>query len=219
MDAIKQMVKVAGFISDVHAEDIIFETSIMFFKRQGIKDIYCLGDFCDGYGNVDRIISRARNEGIISVKGNHDIWCLGGIMRNMPDSMTLADLSNDSIDFLKSLPKTREITTSTGSVLLCHGILDNEMARVCSDDYGYAIESNDDLQMFINGSYPSIMINGHTHRKMVKQIQDKTIINVGTLFREHNPSLTIVDFENKNVYFYDIIGGIVKDEPEVIELK
>lgn len=40
MDEIKQMVKVAGFISDVHAEDIMFEASIMFLKRQGINDIY-----------------------------------------------------------------------------------------------------------------------------------------------------------------------------------
>ncbi|HOV27395.1 MAG TPA: hypothetical protein PK566_13700 [Pseudobacteroides sp.] len=57
MDKIKQIVKVAGFISDVHAEDAVFKTSIMFIKSLGIKDIYCLGDFCDGYGNVDEIIS------------------------------------------------------------------------------------------------------------------------------------------------------------------
>lgn len=213
-----QKVNIAGFIGDVHAEDALFESSIAFFQHHGINAIYCLGDFCDGYGNVDKIISLVQGEGIISVQGNHDIWCLEGIMRDNPSATLLSQLSQETIDYLKRLPKTYRITTYAGEVLLCHGILGNEMAKVNPDDYGYSIEFNMDLQAFITGSYPPIMINGHSHRRMVKQIQVKTIINVGTLFREHNPCISIIDFVNKKVYFYDIIDGVIKDNPEVINL-
>lgn len=213
-----QKVNIAGFIGDVHAEDALFESSIAFFKHHGMKNIYCLGDFCDGYGNVDKIISIVKDEGIISVQGNHDVWCLEGIMHDHPSATHLSQLSQRTVDYLKRLPKTYRIITYAGEILLCHGILDNEMAKINPDDYGYAIESNTDLQTFITGPYPAIMINGHSHRRMVKQIQGKTIINVGTLYREHNPCITIVDFVNKNVYFYDIIDGVVKDDPKVVNL-
>lgn len=214
-----QKVEFAGFIGDVHAEDTLFETSIAFLKQHNISDIYCIGYFCDGYGNVDKVISTVCNEGIISVQGNHDIWCLEEIMRNRPTSTHKNQLSPETIDFISRLPKTYKIMSPDGEVIFCHGILNNEMAKLAPDDYGYAIESNLDLQAFINGPYPSIMVNGHTHRRMVKQIHNKTIINAGTLFREHNPCFAIVNFINKNVHFYDIIKGIVKSEPEIISFQ
>lgn len=54
---------------------------------------------------------------------------------------------------------------------------------------------------------------------MSMKIKDKLIINVGTLYRDHNPSVSIVDFENKKVFFYDIIDNIIKDDPEVISFE
>ncbi|MCX7749744.1 MAG: metallophosphatase family protein [Clostridia bacterium] len=208
-------VKIAGFIGDIHAEDAYVQLILTFFKERGIKDIFCMGDFCDGYGDVVRAISLIKKSGAVSVQGNHDLWYISGIMRNLANSTPSGELSLETTEYIKSLPKIVNFKSAAGEVLICHGILSNEMAKINPGDFGYSIEANMELQEFIKGSYPPIMINGHSHRRMVKKIEGKTIINVGTIFRDHNPCFCIIDFIKKEVYFYDLTDDRVCSEPEL----
>lgn len=154
------MIKIAGFISDVHEEDNFLELALDFFSLKNISDVFCLGDICDGYGNIERTVSLMKEAGVISVKGNHDIWCINNEMRNLPNSTYSKDLSSQTRSYLKKLPKTLKVKSPSGEVILCHGILDNVMAQVTPYDSGYSLVYNIDLQFYLKSNYPKIMING-----------------------------------------------------------
>jgi hypothetical protein len=42
------------------------------------------------------------------------------------------------------------------------------MAKVAPDDLGYALESNDDLQNLLRAGVDRWILNGHSHRRMVR---------------------------------------------------
>jgi predicted phosphodiesterase len=70
------------------------------------------------------------------------------------------------------------------------------MAKVGPDDFGYALDANDDLQNLLRfGGYRWIL-NGHSHRRMVREFNGVTLINAGTLMRRQEPCFLELDFEN-----------------------
>jgi predicted phosphodiesterase len=57
------------------------------------------------------------------------------------------------------------------------------------------------------------VINGHSHRPMLRTIEGLTILNAGTLHTEHRPVCSIADFETGHVQVYDITpGGVTAAE-------
>jgi predicted phosphodiesterase len=130
-------------------------------------------------------------------------------MRDLPGAVKADTLSRSSLDYIGQLPYCVIIKTIAGDALLCHGIMDNVMGKVLEEETDLAFNSS--LKEFLNGSYPSIMIQGHSHRRMVKQIGGKTIINAGTLFRDHSPCICFIDFENRQVEFNNIRDNAVDE--------
>ncbi len=203
------LLKTIGIIGDIHAEDKSLINVITFFKSIGVDAIYCTGDLCDGYGCTENVIENLKKSSIQSVKGNHDLWCITGEMRELPGAIHSRNLSSSSIEFLKKLPFSITLNTSFGTVILCHGIIHNVMGRVNDYDSENSLEMNYAFQEFVKGSYPSIMINGHSHKRMIKTISGKTIINAGTLFRDHNPCACFIDCVNRSVNYYQIVNDHV----------
>lgn len=78
------------------------------------------------------------------------------------------------------------------------------MSGVTPDDFGYALECNTELQRLVSDGELRVVFNGHTHRAMVRQFQRLTIVNAGTLFREHKPGFVVVDFSNGNVPWHEL---------------
>lgn len=214
-----QTINIAGFLGDIHAEDVLLKQSLEFFNEKNITNIFCVGDICDGYGDLDKTVSLMKEGKVLSVLGNHDEWFNKGEMRHIDNCHFCEDQQKDTVDYIKSLPKTLTFTASCGDIILCHGILDNTLGMVSPLDYGYALNSNTSLQDYLKGSYPSIMINGHSHKKMVRKIQNKLIISTGTLYREQNPCISIMDFDSKEAYFYDFVGDQLINEPTVISFR
>lgn len=211
-------VKIVGVIGDVHAEDRALINVVTFFKDAGVDAIYSTGDLCDGYGSTENVINFIQKLKIQCVRGNHDLWCITGEMRDLPGAVDFGTLSPISQQFLRQIPYVFLIDTVTGPALLCHGILNNIMGRVSDEDGEGSLESNLSFQEFAKGSCPQIMINGHSHRRMVKCVREKTIINAGTLFRDHSPCASIIDFENRVVTFYPVLDNkIAARRVEMVE--
>jgi predicted phosphodiesterase len=55
----------------------------------------------------------------------------------------------------------------------------------------------------------SIILNGHTHKTMVRRFDAMTIINAGTLFREHNAGFLFIDFAAREVQRFLFDEGLV----------
>jgi hypothetical protein len=69
------------------------------------------------------------------------------------------------------------------------------MGKVGPDDFGYAIEANDDLQNLLRDGVHRWVLNGHSHRQMVRDFGGLVLINAGTLARHRDPCFLELDFE------------------------
>lgn len=195
-----------GVIGDVHTEDALLEVALHFLRDQQVDQIVCTGDLVDGPASgraVERCCKLLRDHGALTVCGNHDRWLQDGEMRDLPDATPPRQVGKESLGFLAALPETLEIGTPVGDVLLCHGLGQDDMAGVQPFDRGYALKGNEALQALLSAARYVAVINGHTHRPMVRRIDDLTIINGGTLLRDQKPCCLVCDFEQRHVRFYD----------------
>ena len=192
-----------GIIGDIHAETVRLEIALDFLHKEQVDCILCVGDIVDGQGNVDVCCELLKESNVIIVRGNHDRWFTERSLRDLPEATQWENVNERSKHFIKSLPSTQTLETITGKVLLCHGLGTNDMQRLTSDDYGYALQMIEELHTLIRNRQYQFVINGHTHRRMVRQFEHLSVINAGTLYYAHNPCMAVADFRAKQVQFYD----------------
>ena len=158
-----------GVIGDVHAEDDALAAAIDFLEREKVDRILAVGDLVDGRGDVNRVVRLLREHDVPTVRGNHERWFLGGGFDELPMATRREELDDagETWAFLAALPATRRFDTVAGSLLLCHGVGDDDMALLRDFDDGYALESNDALQRLLSSTgAPAFVACGHTHRRM-----------------------------------------------------
>ncbi len=205
------MLSRVGIIGDVHAEDVRLEAVLKSMEPLDLDAIVCVGDVVDGFADAERCCDLLRDARVDCVRGNHDRWFLTGEMRGAPDATPSDGLTEASREWLTALPPTRSFVTPMGNLLLCHGLGSNDMRRLTQDDSGYALEANVELQDLLSDRSHALVINGHTHGAMVRAFPGLTVINAGTLRRDHDPVFAVADFMARTVQ-YHLIGddlGIV----------
>jgi predicted phosphodiesterase len=208
-----------GLIGDIHAEDERLKIALDVLVSRGVELLAATGDIADGAGSVDRCCQLLESHRAVVVRGNHDRWLLAGTARALPDATPVDRVMAESQRMLARLPEMVEFDTVRGRALLCHGLGPNDMAKVTPDDFGYALESNDDLQNLLRSGAYRWILNGHSHRRMVRSFGTVTIINAGTLTRHHEPCFLELDFETASgLVFTFNPSGRVDTTPEVILL-
>ncbi len=203
-----------GLIGDVHACDLKLENALRFLNAQNIERILCAGDIVDGFGDGERCCELLRAFDVATVRGNHDRWLLNNEMRDLEGSVARELLSANALAFLRNLPRTLSFETIRGSLLLCHGVGENDMNKLTPNDYGYALECNEELQSLMWAGTFRFAVGGHTHQRMVKRFGPLTWINAGALPAWSNPCFALADFDAGAVEFYAFDGegvaGIVE---------
>ena len=189
------VIRRVGLIGDLHAEDEALELVIHELRQLGAETLLQVGDIADGPGDLLRTVALLREHQVLAVRGNHDRWLLGNQLRDLPYAKQLSDTAPAATDYLTALPVTREFRSPRGHVLLCHGLGTNDMVGVKPDHEGYDISSNAELQLLINERRYRFVLNGHTHRPMLRTFGPVSIINAGTLLRDYERCFTFVDFE------------------------
>ena len=190
-----QVIRRVGLIGDLHAEDQLLELVVKRLRQLGAETLLQVGDIADGPGDLSRTIALLLEHQVLAVRGNHDRWLLGNQLRELPYAKQLADTAPADVAYLSALPAIRECRSPRGHVLLCHGLGSNDMVGVRPDHEGYDISSNADLQQLINDRRYRFVLNGHTHRPMLRTFGPLSIINAGTLLRDYERSFSFVDFE------------------------
>jgi len=196
-----------ALIGDVHAEDSLLHAALADAKGRGISLVLCVGDIVDGQGDVDRCCELLREHQVVTVRGNHERWLLNESMRDLPHATTRADVSAETLAYIEALPTVYPFSTRAGRALLCHGLGSNDMASVMPDDFGYSLEVNSDLHTLIADPEVDLVLNGHTHRRMVRHFTGVTIVNAGTLRREHHPGYVTIDFTSGAVSWVDLANS------------
>jgi predicted phosphodiesterase len=154
-----------GLIGDVHAEDELLGATLAFFRNERVDHVLCTGDVVDGVGDVDRTCALLREAGAFVVRGNHDRWIRTDELRSLPHAHRMTDLAVPTIAFLKNLPSTKSLDLPTGgTLLLCHGVGENDMQGLRAEDRGVALSSNDDLLAVLFDPNVRVLIAGHTRR-------------------------------------------------------
>jgi predicted phosphodiesterase len=215
----RSAVRTLGVIGDVHAERVRLAAVLDHFSTLGLDRIVCTGDLPDGPGSaadVDACCALLQQADVLTIAGNHDRWLLDGEMRDLPGATSIDDLAQASLAFLRALPHTAELTVPDGIALLCHGLDQDDMAEVLPFDHGRALADNAPLQALLRGRRYRYLINGHTHRAMVRAIDGLTIINPGTLLRDHGSCCAVLDFSERTVRFFSVSqdGNITEDDTQ-----
>ncbi len=198
-----------GVIGDVHAEQAMLADVLVALRSLRVSTTLCTGDISDGAGSVDACCELLQKHRVLTVAGNHDRWLLADQLRDLPDATPSSALSPSSIAFLRRLPKTATLATPVGSFLLCHGLGDNDMASVGEADDGYALENNFDLHALLQGPH-DLVVNGHTHRPMVRLFPTLAIVNAGTLKTRQSPCFMIIDTAERAVMRFDLQASLTE---------
>ena len=104
------------------------------------------------------------------------------------------DLAPGTRAYLSSLPASMTVGLAGGqTALLCHGLGDNDMNGITADDYGYALEANDELQALLSPGGPGLVVKGHRHRHAVWRIGRMTLVDAGSLLEPSAPCAAVVD--------------------------
>lgn len=208
-----------GVIGDIHAEETRLASALRLLEGRGVERILATGDIADGRGSVDACCALLEEHRVITVAGNHDRWFSSGAARNLPQATRASAISETSRAYLARLPQTVELATITGTALLCHGLGTNDLGKVNPDDPAQLVDANKDLQVLLASTRYRWVINGHSHRRMVRGFPGLTLINAGTLKREHAPCFLEIDFRRELVQAFEFDRhGSIGEAPVTLPL-
>ncbi len=183
-----------GFLGDIHAEDERLAIALQKLSQESVDIIVAVGDIVDGPGNLEKTVELLREHDVSSVRGNHERWFFAGQLRELPDAHFLHQVTPETREWLSSLPLMFELETVAGKVLVCHGLGADDMASIFPSDDVSLIRYDKGFRALCRTSSAKFILNGHSHKRMVRSVEDRIFINAGTLFRDHEPSFGLVDF-------------------------
>ena len=179
------------------------ETAINVLLEAGADRLLCTGDLCDGPGNLERCVELLKQHDVICVRGNHDRWMLDDRVRHIRDAHHRENLGQTTIDYLTSLPTQINVATTVGPLLLCHGMLDNDLAKVWPGSERMPPERSSGLDKLIQQGSHRLLVNGHMHYRIVLDFPGLTHINAGTLSPRHRPGVTLLDCAANEVQVFE----------------
>lgn len=213
-----------GVIGDPHTEDERLAGAIRFLRNEGVDAILCTGDVVSGKGDANRCCHLLEENGVHTVRGNHDRWFFtNGYTDMLPDATPPDELDLPARAFLQTLPQTLHLETVCGPLQLAHGTAEDDMLAVYPKDGNWVLEANWKLQRLYAERWYRILVGGHTHAPMVRTFDHLTLLNPGTLRRDRDSGFLIADLVTGQVTFFhfhepgSIILGKTVPLPERME--
>ena len=218
-----------GVMTDIHNNIEALNAVLDKFFSLGIRRIICSGDII-GIGpkpeeTVKRIMSL--QDTIECVRGNHDNYLINGIPNTVPNSEMMeygeieyhkwehAKLSDDSINFIKSLPHKKILKICGKRIYICHYSINKENKYV----HYTPNPSLNDLETMFENVDADIIVYGHNHVPSINNESNKWYINSGSLGCP-GESINIaragvIDISNEKITYEEL--NITYDIKKVIE--
>lgn len=190
-------------IGDVHAEDARLAAAIELGARERVERALCVGDVCDGWGDLDRSVGLLEEAGIVTVRGNHDRWFLRDEMRSLQPvqfrshHLRAAEAVRLWLPFL-------ELSTVRGPLLLCHAVGDDDFCMLRETTPLDEIRGKAPWRRIVSAGRFRFVAAGHSHQAMVRTIDDITVLNPGTLKRGEAPCVSVVDLGEGVMTVHDL---------------
>lgn len=196
-----------GVIGDVHCNATLLGKAIQCLTVDCEK-IICLGDIVDGFGDANRCIEMLSENGVESVLGNHDEWCLQGANLGLKNATRREDLNEVSISYLKGLKRTIDIDNRFH---FCHGLGENNTGKINSDDFGYALESNEEYRKLITDRRIELVVRGHQHLFWHGNVRGLEVLTLNSLVSE-KPFIVKLNTTSSEIEVY----GLASEEFEYL---
>jgi len=197
------MIRRMGVIGDLHGEHERLDRVLEWMHGQCLDAVVCTGDIADGRGCINLCCDLLAAGGVATVAGNHDRWLLQDRVRHLPDAHLATELSEASEAFLSELPKQRTLDTVRGAALLCHGIADNDLAKVWPGTERSEIRRSEKLDGVLEAGEYRFLINGHMHYRVLIDFPELLLMNAGTIRGEY-AGFSVIDFEAEAISVYGI---------------
>lgn len=169
-----------AIISDIHGNAGAFAAILADIKSHGVTHIINLGDFFFGALQPEEVAELLRQNPMTCITGNTD----REILENKDKEgmvQVQAELSNQSKDWLRSLPKTASIDNL---IFACHGTpeSDNEYLLEKVTQHGVFVYNDEDLIEKTKNIKERIILCGHSHVNRVIYLSNgKMIVNPGSV--------------------------------------
>jgi putative phosphoesterase len=170
-----------GIISDIHGNLEALEEAFSNISERNVDTIVCLGDLT-GYGPYpNEVVEFIREKHILNILGNYDAAVLEkkfNYIRNnkvnefsMP--WTAAQLKEDNLNYLKSLPQKISFRFKNREICFVHG----STRRINEYLYKGSSEAKEVMEAFTG----DVLVCGHTHIPYKEEYGPKILINDGSI--------------------------------------
>lgn len=195
-----------GLIADIHADPRALEAALKGLETLGVKRVVCAGDLV-GYGDQpDAAVEILREREIPCVRGNHDRWALERRQVIGSRGWKPAVMSDDTWEFLESLPSCHRHVWSGRVVTVHHGSPESDTEFV--SPYKPLPPSVDN---FWDDAEGGLLILGHTHIPMIVRGSRGTIVNPGSVLGvpgvQTSYSFAVLETDTLAVRVHDIRTG------------
>jgi predicted phosphodiesterase len=236
-----------AILSDIHANPIALETVLDDIRALGCERVFFLGDIINGMAPSAGIAILREVDNCQSIKGNAEHYVLTPDLdsfphKNEPMYVELieliqwwnAQMSESDIVFIQNLP---DIMYVEDWCLLHDSPRDRRTVKEMDlgpinekyrelNFHGNGIHKNTDaaefeeITQFMAEKNVSKLFIGHTHEPFIKQIDDKTIINVGSagLPLDGDPRGAWVLMEQNADYWQPSIRRVAYDIDKAVAL-
>ncbi len=201
-----------AIISDIHGNKQALESVLKNIEKENCQKIFCLGDLAMAGPEPEKTIEKIRNisntKDFEIIQGNTDEMIancdnqmIHMLEQNNPVmahalACDVQIISEEQKNYLRSLPKQKEIEIEGLKILLVHGSPRKNNENIFSD---LKIE---EVEEMIAGTNADIIFCGHTHVPCGYQTNTKqTVVNVGSVGRpfseEPKSCYAILEIANK----------------------
>ncbi|MCP4202780.1 MAG: metallophosphoesterase family protein [bacterium] len=176
--------KIAIF-ADIHGNLPALEAVLVDIEEQAPDEVLVGGDLVGRGPQGSAVVGEIRRRGWETIRGNHEEYLLGFRNEDVPpDWLHLeewaaarwmaAELSEDDVEYLSALPFSVRSQTMS-ELLLTHG-----SPKGTSDGLGPWTRSGK-LDRLLDEIEGSVLVCGHTHRPMVRELDRGMVVNVGSV--------------------------------------
>ena len=178
-----------GIITDIHNNVTALRVVLKQLNQKNCDKIICCGDIIGiGPNPEETVREMMRVPHLIAVRGNHESYLLDGMPTDYPneENMSYGEmehhrwehslLSEESVAFLRGLPKRIGFTSEGLSISVMHSCMDEK------GHYSGSVRNptEHDLQRMFADVESDIVIYGHAHTRNICR-GDRLYINVGSL--------------------------------------
>ncbi len=199
-------------ISDIHANLVALEAVLEDIKRRKIDRIFCLGDIVMKGASPCEVVDIIRKKCEIVVKGNCDELVVNAPEESKSRKWYKDKLGKERIEYLDKLPMYQDIYMSGSYIRMFHATKNDLFNRIFDID---TIEKKKILFEEEKGKEPDIVLYGDIHKQYMQKLQNKTIINVGSVgnvVEFPNYDETITNMEETLQAYYCILEGEYKSK-------